>query len=188
MVKAVAAVTEISKAVMLAKYGPFQRAGIDGRKPGMNVTSGKRVFLAASSSPHTRMSRSGVRDRTCSAWPTGCERGQYRRAGRRQLANLLCGGSLPDAQHPGPLASYGGGQGNGGVHQNGILREPRMLFKMAACAGNGTAITRTEACAAGGDVSHPLTSTVCVAAIRPRSPFPSAVRLRPGPSSHRGSR
>ena len=160
-----------------------------GRKPGINSTREKRVFLAASSSPHTRMSQSGVRDRSCSAWADRLwNAARYRRAGRRQLANLLGGGSLPNAQHPGRLASCRGGQGNGRVHQNGIFERTSNALQDSCLRGERTAMTTTEAWAAACEFSHPLTSRLCGRGDPPRSPFPSAVRLRPEPSSHRASR
>ncbi len=131
-----------------------------GRKPGISLTSGNSVFFAASSSPHTRMSQSGVTDRSCSAsaerlWnaastgvPGGvssrdCSAAEPCQMPRRRV------GLPPTVAARGTVVST----------STASLSEPLMLFKMAACAGNGTAITTTDACAAACEFSHPLTSS-----------------------------
>ena len=133
-----------------------------GRNPGINFTREKRVFLAASSSPHTRMSQSGVWDRSCSAsaerlWkaantgvPAGVNSRTCSAADPCQTPSIRVG--LP------PIVAA---RGTVVSTRMASFREPRMLFNMAACAGNGTAITTTDACAAACEFSHPLTSRLC---------------------------
>ena len=128
-----------------------------GRKPGINFTNRKRVCLAASSSPQTRMSHSGVADRSCKAsadtlWKaasTGVVAGTSSRACAAadpcQSLSIRVG-LPPKAAARGTVAST----------KMAFAREPRILFKVSICAEIGTANTNTEACAAACAFWSPL--------------------------------